>query len=457
MLKYGSSNYNFIPIRPTSDIGFRNFNSNVTFDNITIPAGKFPDFSQSYFAITLHVSGGTDADPTVEVLISDEFYNTADNITNTVSLASDPCACLFTKMSNYIGDKYTSSIENVGQCDQLKNMVFESNQTINTTLSTNNIYWNKSQNTYSTTFSGFSDSILVRSNAQEQRIQAEKSPFWKSKVNKLIWKPILPIFNISDPLPSGTKIKFIFNIDPNWRRRIIYGQRGNATLEVSGDLEKAKMRVNVAEMVFYLCLYDSDVKLPKQLSYKFYEVYSTIKTLQDAVTDKFSIAIPRGTYKIIASFFDARVGTSTLYSATSFNVPDTKIIQELTMSYSGQFFPVEPYNFQASFDSSTWTVASITNDIFRAYQDYLINTESFEDNSGASLSLAEWCAQPIFVHQIVRMPGDLSSNLDINIKTNGTRLGANSSILVMCLYTNEVTLELDNNSFINNVETEQLI
>lgn len=457
MLKYGSSNYNFIPHRPTSDIGFRNFNSNVTFDNITIPAGKFPDFSQSYFAITLQVSGASNDDPLTEILISDSYFNIGNNVTNTVTLSSDPCSCLFTKMSNYIGDKHMSSIENVPQCDQLKNMVFESNQTINTTLSTNNIYWNRSKNNYSNTFNGYSDSILVRSNEQEQRIQAEKSPFWKSRTNKLIWKPILPIFNISDPFPSGSKIKFIFNIDPNWRRRIIFGQRSGVTLEVSGDLEKTKIRVNVVEMVFYLCLYDSNVKLPKQLSYKFYEVYSTIKTLQDAVSDKFSVAIPRGTYKILVTFFDARIGTSTLYSPTNFNIPDTKNIQELTLSYSGQFYPIEPYNFSASFDSSDWTEATNTNDIFRAYQDYLINTESFEDNSGASLNLAEWCAQPIFVHQIIRMPGDLSSNLDVNIKTQGPRLGANTSVLVMCLYTNEVIYELDNNSFISNVETEQLI
>ena len=119
MLKYGSSNFSFFPYRPQSDIGFRNFNSSVIFDNITIPSGKFPDFSQSYFSTLLEVSGNG-------VTLSNNAYNTANDITNTTTLSSNPVSCLFNKISNYINDKHTSSIENIAECDQLKNMVFES-------------------------------------------------------------------------------------------------------------------------------------------------------------------------------------------------------------------------------------------------------------------------------------------------------------------------------------------
>ena len=450
MLKYGSSNFSFFPYRPQSDIGFRNFNSSVIFDNITIPSGKFPDFSQSYFSTLLEVSGDG-------VTLGDNAYNTADDITNTTTLSSNPISCLFNKLSNYINDKHTSSIENIAECDQLKNMVFESNQTLSTTLSTNNIYWTKPKNIYNANFGGYTDSFLTRGNEQEQRIQAQKSPFWSAKANKIMWKPILPIFSISEPFPSGSKFKFIFNIDPNWRRRLIFGQNNGASWVVNDAEAAGTVTVNVREMVFYLCLYDANIKLPKTINYKFHEVYSTIKPIQATIADKFSMTIPRGTYKILVTFFDSRVGTDTRYSPTSFNVADIKAkLQELTLSYSGQFFPVEPYNFSDQFFPLLWNQATNTGDILRAYQDYLTNSDSFEDNSGASLSLGEWIAQPIFVHKIVRQSGDLSQNLDITVKGRDTFI-ANNSILVMCLYVNDITYELDNNNFITSVETEQLI
>lgn len=458
LMKYASGKYQYIPVRTQGDCSRNSFLGSISL-SFTVPEMKNWDPANSYFSIQMNMLGRTGG---VNVLIGNNAVNTTNNTTNTACLSSDPCACLFSKISDYINDTNLSSIENVAQIDQAKNMLFESQATIDKGLSTNPIYWRSVQQpAYDANIGGIIDTYTELTYLQETRIQAQQSPLWYAGTCRFNWKPPLAIFQSSEPVPSGVRYRMTLNVDPNYRNRVVFGQRGGVALNVTsiGGLNAdGQIGLDITDIILYMATYESVVKVPKQINYVFSEIFSSIHSIPDSSFDKFSFVIPRGTYKVIIGFFDGRVGTSTLFSPTDFSCPGNNLrqnLRELTLTYAGENYPMQTLNLQDFRATSPWTAATNLEDLARLYYETLLSSDSFRDSSSSALSFKEFLINPLFCYKIIKPPGDLSSNLDVYCRFAANV--QNVAYFVMCLYNNEVSIKFDDYGFVSSVENEQLI
>lgn len=464
LMKYATGKYNYVPIRPLGDISRKNFNGQIEVQ-MTVPQGKHWDPSNSYFSIKAAFFGYTGAG--VKALISDNALNTTADITDNLALSSDPCACLFQKLAYYCNDKHISTVENVAQVDQIKNMVFESKSTIEKALSTNPIYWQSGAKPALVTAIGdIVDPYAAQTPAQAVRIAAQNSPFYYSSENRMVWRPPIPVLQLSEPFPENSRHKFVFNVDPQWQRKTVSGYHTNGTpaivswaIQYSSDTAANNAVVfEITDFIFYAAFYDSNIRLPKQINYIFPEIYSAIKPVQNAVQDRFSFTVPRGTYKILLGFIDARNGTDTRYSPTNFSVDTLRAqLSDISLTYAGESFPLKPYSFPTANFLNTWNTATTdTQELANMYYEMLLGSDAFRDSSSTSLNFRDWLINPLWVFKIVKPPGDLSSNLDVYLKfRNGP--GTDVSCFIMALYNSEVSIKLNDSGLIEDIETEQLI
>ena len=160
----------------------------------------------------------------------------------------------------------------------------------------------------------------------------------------------------------------------------------------------------------------------------------------------------------IAIAFVNNTGTTFKYTPTDFssgftigttaetqNTTDGESnLSKLSVLYGGNMYPMSPYNLRN--DQPAPGVISTTNDMMKAYMEYVINTDSLRDRNGALLDYSSWQIQQVYVFKTRQSIENVSNSCSINCEVKASNAGQTTNIFVLGLYDEFLTIGLDHNA-----------
>lgn len=467
---------------PITNIGGNNGGENfynLTQFNYTVPEGYIVKFNESYGALDTEIKGFNAIGDYVGLgkiivngnLVDGPFNNThADNThSQTTLINSNGVHSIFNKIEHIINDNEISSIKNGGTCMQVIDTIFNGKNKLKNNRAGNNFYINNTPTKWSvnigTNIKGYiSDTISndIEKN-KLKRLEAVHSPFYNSSQNKIIFKPLLSTFQDDNIFYAGSNHRFNFFIDDQWRNKFIYANGGDGTSSVviSGNLNnnplvtenKGKIRANIIGFTLYLSVYKYYSTIPKTVNYDFTEIFTSTKIISNSTQDKWTVYIPKNTFRIFLTFIDKRAlsGETSLYSPTDLRVDDIrKKINQIYIEYNHKTYPSDHYNL-ISMDPADWSINTNTEDLTRSYRDLLLYSGANYDSHGFSMSFQEFLLNPIWCFNINPVDIGRSENLDITLRGSSAFLENNVAFL-MCLHKSSLQIDYNDNGFIKNVK-----
>lgn len=466
---YTGSHY-FYPIR---NIGGNNGGDN--FDNLTqfdytVPEGYIVKFNESYNVVEMTVQGITGG---AYVTIGNAAFNGthADNVNrHTTTINSNGVKSLFNNIEHITNDIQISNIKNSDTVSQVMDIIFESKNKLKNNNSLNPFYINKnSVNVANAAIGGNIDSYFTEnSNTYTiKRREANRSPFFYSSTNQLIFKPLLSSFQDENIFYSGSNHRFNYFIDPQWRNKFIYAVGANGSLPVDIGEFKAnpgnngKINVVVKSFTLYVSVYKYLADIPKQIKYDFTEIFTSTRIMTPSNQEKWTVYIPKNTFRIFLTFVDKRaLNGERTYSTTDLRVDDIrKKINQIFIEYNGKMYPSDQYNLISMSPVNTapgeniydWTENTNTEDLTRAYNDLLLYSGAHYDSNGFSLNFSEYLLNPLWCFNINQKDIGRSENLDITIRGSSAFSTFNACFLI-CLHKSSLTIDYNDNGFIKNVD-----
>jgi hypothetical protein len=501
----------YVQVQPLSSATSQNFTNLVQFQ-YTVPRGKKLVLNESYLSVSIQTRIN-DANTPLGSSVTNGNVANFFIPTSGACMASNPVACLFSKMTHKINDIKVSDMDMVPTSDTLMQLIGQSKTSLQSTASANPIFIRERLTTSQSgelavaafaipdvpTKATIDAALLalsrmiqrgndaIPSNNLQQRLDMITTNLRKQVVNNQLgnrynWSPQFGLFNVDDHIPGGTKHNIDFYIDSNWFRQIVYGVRNLAGDETAGSYTairdaapggNGEISNSILSIELYLSIHDSYDKIPPTVNFTTYEPFTISKTLQSQ-NDTINLTVPAGIYKIAVAFIDSRYGSSTLRSPTNFSLtnvgsrsgtigdpPLLENLQEVSIQYAGEILPQTPYSFTngllATGDTAAYPTAApnaigVSNDALRAYQEFVINSDSLADSSGSVFDFATWCANPIFLWRIYNPAGDLSRDLTVKVKTGAVHV-PNVHCVVMCLHRKQHSIKFDQNGMVSSVES----
>lgn len=453
---------------PVTNIGGNNRGENfynLSQFNYTVPEGYIVKFNESYGALDTEIKGFNAEGryvPLDDVLYNNEHLD--DTSSQTTIVNSNGAHCIFNKIEHILNDNEISSIKNGGTCMQVIDTIFNGKNKLKNNRVGNNFYINKNPTTWNTNIGGNIEDKIDNNIEKEKlkRLEAENSPFYKSSQNKIIFKPLLSTFQDDNIFYAGSNHRFNFFIDDQWRNKFIYanGPNGTSSVVISGNLNdnplvtdnKGKIRANILGFTLYLSVYKYYSTIPKTVNYDFTEIFTSTKIITNSTQDKWTIYIPKNTFRIFLTFIDKRAlsGETSLYSPTDLRVDDIrKKINQLYIEYNHKMYPSDQYNL-ISMDPADWSIDSNTEDLSRSYRDLILYSGANYDSHGFSMSFQEFLLNPIWCFNINPVDIGRSENLDLTLRGKTSFLENNVAFL-MCLHKSSLQIEYNDDGFIKNV------
>ena len=286
--------------------------------------------------------------------------------------------------------------------------------------------------------------------------------FDKYNTNKLTFQVPIPLFFTNDLIYVGSngKIGITLNVDPNWYRNLIQIAGSNTCTIANGapytvtnlnsGFAACSINVGITDMRLYLSRAHSlsiprSVKLPYHL--KQYSTYWAPLSNGTNNTFSFNFKDGRRISHIILAFVNAS-GTAFKYSPTDFSSGFTingnaeqrvtndgmTNLNKIQLTFGNTIYPLTPYNLDS-------TTTSNTNDLGRAYMDYIVNNDGLKDRSGPLLSFSQWQVQNVYIFKTRQPIENLSSQCYINCSVNQNAAATN--IFVLALYDEYIGITLD--------------
>jgi len=120
-------------------------------------------------------------------------------------------------------------------------------------------------------------------------------------------------------------------------------------------------------------------------------------------------------------------------------------IQQVSVTYGGITYPQAVYNLTNN--------NSNTNDLFKAFSDYTIFSDSIRDRSGSLLDYNKWQVQQIYIFKMRQGLNNANGNCYITINGTGAPT-VNTSFMVLGLYDEYLTITYDNFARITEIKKE---
>lgn len=456
---------------PLSDKTNSNFNSTGTI-RFDVPSQSVAKTQYSYLSVKVKLYASNAAgDAAVP-------FNTLGVAAQTVDrfgcLSSNPVACLFQKISFSSMNIKVAELNHPGESTQILSLTNESKSQLNSSFSTNPVWWFDGQTNKvdDNTRIVQSDDFVITKAWTKYVEMAKKGPFGKNQsITRLNWIPSLGIFNMDESfyLPPNSTHEFNFNVEPNFRHTFIHGQgAANTTLNVVSTtpaLVAGAIHLDILDIALMVCFSDTYEKITRSITYDSPDIECQKLSLPaNNSYSELSFSIPKGTYKIFFAFSDGRAtGNDTRFSPTDFSLLTNngfvQFLQTFSFSFNGSVYPRVPYQFNQGLNNlADFGKDNDLTDINRAYQDYIFASDALVDSSGTVMSFFEWSLQPIFAYRIINPAGSNSSIAKFTLQTIGdNNIPANTNIVVLTLSKREVTYNYDTNGLLNNIEYADLI
>ena len=124
------------------------------------------------------------------------------------------------------------------------------------------------------------------------------------------------------------------------------------------------------------------------------------------------------------------------------NIADGQsLIQNVSITFAGQTYPQAIYNLQTS--TSAANVVGTTNDLFKAFTDYTVFSDSgYCDRSGSLMIYSEWSNQQMYVFKTKQTLNNTSGNCYDTVNCTAP-VTIPTNILVLGLYDEYLSLTFD--------------
>jgi hypothetical protein len=512
----GLSNFRYVPSRPLSDKTLNNFSSLVQI-GCQVPANAVMLPNKSYLSVKFRVAACIAANTSLNPLAVNIPNNDDTAPTTSLALSSNPVACLFNKASVRLQDTTVSSVEEYAGLCQMTTFTSETKSTLDTVMSTepSYVFGQKRLDPFGTTGAvAYNPSIDYWGNTTSYRISKHSkwgqvgmaAPWGLSTRFRLAHRPCLSIFQSEQHLPPGSNLLLQLNVDNNWRNRVISGIRGNGNAGPAGintswtvngtfpPVAANTVAIEIQDIVLMTCLVDVNLSIPKSISVRYTQFFSTTQALNQSSQQNLQFRLPPGTEAIYLAFYNGLTGTNTFNAPTDFSVNDILLnLQQIDIISGGVSYPYTYYNIlqfvgyqgtpsafpvvngeqqtillQAS--SSTSNIINRTNvqtyadtdtvdldDVTRAYMDYLNGTDSTVEATGAPMSLIEWMYNPIFAHKLVTPAGDRTQDISVRLKFRVGLQTSNVQMLLVAKYASMVNMNFTDHGTLDSVSVDNLI
>ena len=113
-------------------------------------------------------------------------------------------------------------------------------------------------------------------------------------------------------------------------------------------------------------------------------------------------------------------------------------ISKLTVSFGGNIYTMSPYNL-----ATQTTGVTSTNDLMKAYIEYVINTDSLRDRAGALLDFSKWMIQQVYVFKTRQSIENVSNTCSIQCEVKTANTTQSTNMFILGLYDEYLTIGLD--------------
>ena len=463
-----------------------NFANDITF-SINQSGDTFIVGKESYFSIGLQIAM-TREDASIhplEPIINSATTNSRATplVLSVPYIAPNPAMCLFQNVACTLKGEQISSYQYVPQTNTAYRLLCENDQEQKFIQSTNPINLLSLEDQSVVKGAQYDEYAKVLSDigatgATGGSNMFSKHMIWalknnsklgynKYNIQKLNFQAPLPLFFADEMLNFGDgKCEITFNVEPNWYKQIIQIAGSNSCTVTNGidytvvnsapAASPCQIQVNITDFRLHLCrAHVTSSHIPRSISQTIFmkqfcpyvtqlangnnTIVAPMKSNR-RITDivvAFFVSNPTDKFKSTPSDFSCSFSKDT----TTESKNTTDVISQLSnvsLQYGGFTLPQVSYNLQ----TSTSTAGGYTNnDMGRAYYDFLVLSGAFKTGNSI-MTFSQFCAQPIFIFKTRNSPNDVGNN-NAYLTVNTTSTATNSSVLVLGMYDENLTLSYD--------------
>lgn len=224
--------------------------------------------------------------------------------------------------------------------------------------------------------------------------------------------PLKPFFiqhSLDEPLHQ-CKVRLSLQVDPDFKTKIAI-------------TDSAITAFNITDINWNIPTFQSTIGPPLGITYstRYLEGHSSVRANS---SDSFQITMPSPSLKFImialAPTTPGLEVDNNHYSKSFLGTP----ITSMYVNFANRSYPSPQYNFVGG------------KDYRRAYEDYLVLTESRAQGVSPPMSYSEWLMTPVFVFICAPTPGNQSNILDVQIVGGDP----NASVVVGAWYDKELAI-----------------
>lgn len=277
------------------------------------------------------------------------------------------------------------------------------------------------------------------------------------------------VFESAQLLPGCTDLSVYFSINGQYRNLLLDDQTTKANVVLFSDFATPPTQdagtVGVSVTDFWLNRYtvtdDSQVGLDQEML--FYNYFYQPNSVQSS-NFSYTLTIPPATRKLLFCFVATNrggvgvPGTDGQSSETDFNTGFSttnnavETCRSLMVRHDGNSYPAVQY------DMAPLTQVSASQDVQRAYQDFIANTSANCDRLGPSLATKnQWALQKMFVWMLPQGGSVSSSQIEVTYQSTNMALASGQTNIICIAYAvDKITLRVDQNQHLRVLDLSRI-